>query len=228
MAEEKIKKDDFIELEFTSKLADGTIFDTNIKEDTKKANLTIDTKKIKPFILSVGNNMIIKGLDKSLEEKEIGKKYIEKFQPEDAFGKRDKQLIKMISLTQFTAQKINPQRGMQLNLDGQLVRILSVSGGRVLVDFNNPLAGKEVTYEFKIKRKVTEQKEKINALQEFFFRKIFPFEIKEKKIIFKLDEKEKQFKQFIEMMGKPFEKILKMKVSSEVFKKKEDKKQSSK
>ena len=88
----KTKKDDFIELEFTAKFEDGIIFDTNIPEQAKKLNI----KDVKPLALSIGHDMIIKGLDKELEEKEIGKKYSVKIQPEDAFGLRNKELIKMI------------------------------------------------------------------------------------------------------------------------------------
>ena len=217
MAEEKVKKNNFIELEFTAKLEDGTIFDTNIPEQAKKLNI----KEVKPLALSIGHDMIIKGLDKELEEKEIGKKYSVEIQPEEAFGLRNKELIKMISLKQFTAKNIQPQRGMQLNLDGAVARILSVSGGRVLVDFNNPLAGKKVIYDFKINKKVTNTDDKINALQDFFFRKRFNFIIDKNKktIIFKLKKDENQFQKFIEMMSKPFDEILKMKIRIEKEKK---------
>ena len=61
-----IKKNDFVEIEFTGKIT-GTdeIFDTNIKADAEKAGL--DIKTVKPFALSVGNQMLPKGLDEDLE-----------------------------------------------------------------------------------------------------------------------------------------------------------------
>jgi hypothetical protein len=59
-----------------------------------------------------------------------------------------------------------------------------------MADFNNPLAGKEVDYDFKINKIIKNNKEKINALQDFFFRQRFEFDIDEnkKKIIFKEDK----------------------------------------
>ena len=89
---------------------------------------------------------------------------------------------------------------MTLNIDNHLVKILSVSGGRVTVDFNNPLAGKEIEYTFTIKRQITDDKEKVDALQDFFFRQRFDFEIKDKKVIFKKPE----IKQIIEMFKQKF------------------------
>ncbi len=215
---EKINKNDFVEMEFTAKTGEN-IFDTNIKEIVEKEKLQI--KDPKPFVFSVGHSMTLKGLDKSLEGKEVGKTYTETFPPEQAFGKRDSNQVKMIPEKAFLEQKIRPQKGMQLSLDGRLVKVLSVSGGRVLVDFNNPLAGKDVTYEFTINRKITDQKEKVKALQDFFFRKQFEYELKDKEVIFKVPKQEEQFAKFVEMMAKPFEDILGLKPKAEIL---EDKK----
>jgi len=227
----KIKKNDFIEIEFTAKIKEsGEIFDTNVKESAKKASFQINEEGLKPFILSVGNSMIIKGLDLALEGKKIGEKDKFEFSPEDAFGKRNPQLIKMIPLRIFTEQKIMPEKGMQLTLDGMLVRIVAVTGGRVLADFNNPLAGKTVIYEVFIKRIVTDLKEKINALQEFFFKKIFDSEISEskKEVMFKIPKENFQLEPLIKFYEKPFKEILGFEIKTELIKekdKKEDKKE---
>ncbi len=216
---DKIQKNEFIELEFTARIRDREIFDTNIKEDAEKLKI----KNVKPLILSVGRSMIIRGVDESLEGKEIGKKYEETFPPEKAFGKRNPQLVKIIPLRAFKEQKIVPQTGMQLNLDGQLVRIASASGGRILVDFNNPLAGKTLIYKFTPKRKVTDMNEKINALQDLFFRKRFEFETKDRIVIFKVQE---NIKPFIELMSKPFREIIGLEIKIEPLSENKNKKTS--
>lgn len=208
-----IKKNDFVEIEFTGKMTDsGKVFDTTIKADAEKANLKI--KDLKPFIFSVGNKMLPSGFDADIEGKEINKQYTLDLTPEKAFGKRQKELVKMIPTKLFHEQKINPQRGLQLNLDGQIVKILSNSGGRTLVDFNNPLAGKEITYEYKILKEITDEKEKINAMQDFLFRKRFDFEIKDNKVIFKV---EKTFEPFIKMFADKFKEILGKEVEPKVI-----------
>lgn len=207
-----IKKNDFIELDFTSSVKDGAVFDTTRKEDAKKANLEIDAK---PLVLVVGHDMLLKGLDKAIEGKEIGKDYSVELKPEEAFGLRNKNMIKMFPLKVFHQQQIHPQPGMQLSLDGMIVRIASVSGGRVMTDFNNPLAGKTVIYNFRINKKVEDLNEKINSLQEYFFRKKFEFTVKDKELTFKVPE---GFDKFITMLEKPFIEILGMKVKTEVVK----------
>ncbi len=199
-----INKNDFIEIEFTGKISDtNEVFDTNIKADAESANL--DLKNLKPFVLSVGHKMLPDGFDKDLVGKETDKYYTIEIVPEEAFGKRDPSLVKMIPAKLFHEQKINPVRGMQLNLDGQLVKILSSDRGRTLVDFNNPLAGKNVNYKYKINKIVTDDKEKVNALQDFLFRRTFDFDLKDKKIIFKV---EKQFEPIVKMFEPKFKEIL--------------------
>jgi glutamate racemase len=92
--------------------------------------------------------MLPEGFDNDLEGKEEEKEYTLDLKAKEAFGKRNPQMIRMIPTKMFHAQKINPAKGMQLSLDGQMVKIISVSSGRTLVDFNNPLAGKDIIYEY--------------------------------------------------------------------------------
>jgi FKBP-type peptidyl-prolyl cis-trans isomerase 2 len=208
-----INKNDFVEIEFSARIKDGEVFDTNIKSEAEK----LDIKEVKPLVLSVGANMVIEGLDRTLEGKDIGKQYSEEFKPELAFGKRNPSLIKMIPLRLFLEQKIQPQAGMQFSLDGMLVKIVSSSGGRVLVDFNNPLSGKVVVYNYKINRKIEDLNEKINALQDFLFQRRFEFTANEseKTITFKVPE---YMDKLIQIFEKKFEEILGMKVKAETIK----------
>jgi FKBP-type peptidyl-prolyl cis-trans isomerase SlyD len=53
--------------------------------------------------------------------------------------------------------------GMQLNIDGVVGTVKIASGGRTLVDFNHPLAGKELSYKIKINKKITDDKEKLKG-----------------------------------------------------------------
>lgn len=202
MGEEKTKKNDFIELSFTGKVKNGEVFDTNIPEEAKKIGLEINSG---PFILCVGQEMVIKGLDKELENKELKKEYSVELLPKDAFQERKSSLVKLIPLNVFTQQKISPRPGMTFALDNMLVKVVSVSGGRVLADFNNPLSGKIISYKFTIKRKVDDINEKIKSVLDYFIRKDIKFNIKEKKVILELEE---NFSPLLGIINNKFSKIL--------------------
>ena len=94
-------------------------------------------------------------------------------------------MIKTIPIKVFLEKQILPKAGMVLNIDDYLVRVISVSGGRVLADFNNPLAGKDIRYKFKILKIVEDEKEKCEAVIENLFKFILPFEIKGKEVVLK-------------------------------------------
>lgn len=196
---EKIKKNDFIEIEFTGRFNDK-LFDTTNPKEAEKIGLQ-NPKNIKPLVISVGNQMLLHGLDEALEGKELNKKYSIHLYPKKAFGERDPNLIKTYSSKSFHNSDIAP--GMVLQLDNMIVKVLSVSGGRVTVDFNNPLAGKEVDYDFTVLRKITDDKEKIKSLQDYFFKQRFDFEIKNNKVIFK----DNSVNKFLDLLGQKFKDI---------------------
>ncbi|MEN7982720.1 MAG: peptidylprolyl isomerase [Nanoarchaeota archaeon] len=201
-----LQKNDFIEIDFTGKAKDGDIFDSNIKEDIEKSKLKLEPK---PFIFSLGQGMFLKGVDDFLIGKEIGEYDLE-LQPENAFGKRDSKLVQIIPMKIFHQQKINPFPGAVFNFDGKIARIISVSGGRVMTDFNNPIAGKIVNYKIKVKRKIEDKKEKVKSFINFLFKQDLDFEIKDtqkgtsKKLIIKTP---KQFAQFVPMFKEKFKEM---------------------
>lgn len=195
-----LQKKDFIEIEFTGKIKGGEVFDSNIKEDLKKINPEASSK---PFIFCLGESMFLKGIEDFLLEKEIGKYEIE-LEPEKAFGNRDTKLIQIVPIKIFRDKQINPVPGIMFNFDGRPAKILTVSGGRVIVDFNNPLAGKTVIYKVNFLRKVEDKTEQINAFNDFVFRKEFKFEIEDKKLVLEI---EKQLAKFVEMFRDKYKDI---------------------
>ena len=92
--------------------------------------------------------------------KELGKHKIE-LSIEEGFGRKNPKLINLIPTHNFTKNKVQPQPGLPVNIDGMVGVIRSVSGGRTTVDFNHPLAGKELVYEVNLHRIVSDPKEKV-------------------------------------------------------------------
>jgi len=210
-----LKEKDFIEIEFTGKIKDGEVFDSNIKKDLMKLN---PNAKTEPFVFSIGQSMFLKGIDDFLIGKNIGKHVIE-LTPDKAFGKRDPKLIQMMPVKVFHEQKINPVPGYAFNFDGRIGRVLTSSGGRVIVDFNNPLAGKEIVYNINILRKIEDINEKIKSINEFLFRQDLKFEIKDKKLIL---EVEKSMVRVVEMFKDKYKEILELDLEAKGIDKKEE------
>jgi len=213
------KKKDFVELKFTG-YSNGSIFDSNVDEDLKKIE---PEAKPRETIIVVGERMVVQGLDNALEGKEIGKDYEVSIPAKEGFGERRKDLIKTIPLKIFTAKKINPYPGLVLAMDENLARVITISGARVVTDFNNPLAGKDLIYKFKIVRKVTDDSEKAKT---FFIQtlKFVPdFEVRGGDIVLKGI---KVFEKIVEALKEKFKEIVGKELKFE--EKKEEKKNSDK
>ena len=172
-----LNENDFIEIDYIARIKDNGIFDLTNKEIAKENNIYNKDFKYKPVIICLGKGDIIKGLDSKIIGKDIGKYTIE-LNPEEGFGKKDGKLIKLVPTKEFTKQNIKPMPGMQLNLDGFIGKIISVTGGRTLVDFNNPLSGKNLVYEIEIKRRITDKKEQLEGFLDILF-KDYKLELKD-------------------------------------------------
>jgi FKBP-type peptidyl-prolyl cis-trans isomerase 2 len=201
--EDKLWKKDFIEIEFTGRVKGGEIFDSNIKEDLQKISSS-EIKETKPLIFSIGEKMFLPGIEDFLIGKEAGNNYEIELSPEKAFGQRIPNFVQVIPLKVFQQNKQNPFPGMLFNFDGRIGKILSVSGGRITVDFNNPLAGKTLIYKVNVLRKVEDLSEKIKSFIEFLFRRDLNFEIKENKLVV---EVEKQMSEFVKLFSDKFKDV---------------------
>ncbi len=218
-----LQKKDFIEIEFTGRVKNGEVFDSNLKSELEKLHAGHSHPiEAEPFIYCLGEGMFLKSIDDFLIGKpETSADYEIELAPEQAFGKRDSRMIQKIPIKIFREQKINPIPGFSFNFDGRIGRILASSGGRVIVDFNNPIAGKDVVYKIHVLKKINELHEKAKALVKFLFKEDLKFGIKDGKIIF---EVEKPLVEFIKLFRDKFKEILDLELEmkeTEVKKKEE-------
>lgn len=161
---ETLKKGDFIEIEYDGKLKEeDIIFDTTSEDTAKKEGIYNPQAVYGKLTICIGQNQILPGVDNALEGKESEKEYDFEIPPEEGFGKKRADLLKMIPAKVFKEQNIQPVPGLQLNIDGAIGTVRTVSGGRIIVDFNHPLAAKELQYHIKIGKKVTDKKEQLTS-----------------------------------------------------------------
>jgi FKBP-type peptidyl-prolyl cis-trans isomerase SlyD len=157
-----IKQNDFIELTYTGKIKEnGMIFDTTDAEVAQAHGLP--KAKYGEVVVVVGQGQLLKGLEEKLVGKEPGKHTIE-LDAEHAFGKKNAKLIQMVPINKFRENNIQPVPGLQLNIDNMLCTVRQVTGGRVMVDFNHPLAGKDVIYDVKVSKIVTDKKGQLKSV----------------------------------------------------------------
>ncbi|MEM3700212.1 MAG: FKBP-type peptidyl-prolyl cis-trans isomerase [Candidatus Bathyarchaeia archaeon] len=160
-----LQKGDFILIDYVAKVREtGEVFDTTIEEMAKKERLYKESEIYEPKLVVIGEGWVLKALDESLTTMEIGKTSSVEIPPEKAFGPRDPEKVKRVPLRHLTAKGITPTLGMRLEYDGKMAIVRAVGAGRVLLDFNPPLAGKTLVYEVKVQKKLETLNDKIGAL----------------------------------------------------------------
>jgi FKBP-type peptidyl-prolyl cis-trans isomerase 2 len=159
------EKGDFLLIDYVAKVKEtGEVFDTTIEDVAKKERLYKEGELYEPKLVVVGEGWLLKTLDESLLNMELNKPATIEIPPEQAFGNRDPEKVKLVPLRRLTAKGINPQLGMRIEYNGKLATIRTIGAGRVQLDFNPPLAGKTLIYEVTVQKKLETKPEKIKAL----------------------------------------------------------------
>ncbi|MEJ2272545.1 MAG: FKBP-type peptidyl-prolyl cis-trans isomerase [Candidatus Bathyarchaeota archaeon] len=160
-----IQKSDFIIVDYTGKVKEtGEVFDTTSEEIAKENKLFKEGDIYEPKLIVVGEGWVLKALDEALLTFKLNKEDSVEISPENAFGNRDPEKVKLVPLKRLAARGINPKLGAQIEYDKRLATVRTMGSGRVTLDFNPPLAGKTLLYNVTIQNKLKTDEEKISAL----------------------------------------------------------------
>ena len=165
-----VKEGDFIRLEYTGKVQEtGNVFDTTDENVAEEASIKLDNKSYGAIPIIVGGGHVLKGLDEALIGMEEGEEKTVEITPEEGFGLRDPKLLQLIPMGEFKKQGMKPEVGMAITSDGVTGIIRSVSGGRVRVDFNHELAGKNLKYNIRVVKEIEDDIDKVKSMIELHY-----------------------------------------------------------
>ncbi len=189
-----MEKGDIIRWEYEAWVLENgeeSLIDTTKEELAKEHGIYDPNAKYGPMVSIVGAGRLIKGIEEELLRAEVGKEYEVVIPPEKAYGERDPKLVKIHSYRELARQKIEPEIGKEVVINNKRGRIVTVTPGRVVIDFNHPLAGKTLKYKFKIVEMVTKDKDKVLAIIEMDYGKDvdkFSVSIRKDEIIIQLPD----------------------------------------
>ncbi|MEM4663114.1 MAG: peptidylprolyl isomerase [Candidatus Diapherotrites archaeon] len=162
------KTGDLIKVNYTLKDRED-VLDTTVENVAIKSGIFNSKKKYRPATVIIGKKNFFEKVDKEIETMNVGEKKVIELKPNDAFGDRSAELISIVALSEFKKRNIVPFPGLVVDVNGMQGRVQSVSGGRVRVDFNHPLAGKDLIFEVEVVEKIDDDKKKASALLERYF-----------------------------------------------------------
>ena len=158
-----MQKADFILINYTAKVKEtNEVFDTTFEDVAKKEHLYKEGRIYEPKLVVIGEKWLL--IDDALTTMELNKPATIEIPPAKAFGERDPGKVKRVPLKQLLAKEIKPVVGAQIEFQGKDATVRAVGAGRVLLDFNPPLAGKTLMYDAIVANKLESNEEKISAL----------------------------------------------------------------
>ena len=165
-----IKDGDFVRVNFTGKIKENDeVFDTTYDEIAQEAEIFDENKTYKPIPIVVGGNHLLPAIEKEIVGLDAGDRKTVEVDSENGFGPRDPKAIQLIPMKEFKKQGMTPYPGMRISAEGGEGRILTVNGGRVKVDFNHPLAGKDLIYDVEVTEIIEDNDEKIKSMIELHY-----------------------------------------------------------
>lgn len=150
---------------YTAKVKDtGELVETTIEDEAKALGVHDPTRRYEPRLIAVGDGWVLKGVDEALGGASVGDKLVIDVPPEKGFGARDPDKVRMIPLRKFGEKAGEIGVGDEVEVDNKLGIVRFVGSGRAQVDFNHRFAGKTLTYELQVVKKLETDQEKIIGL----------------------------------------------------------------
>lgn len=156
------EKGDFLLVEYTVRVKEtGNIVDTTDANIAKQEKIYDEARVYGPTLIVLGKGWFNPFVEEEIMKLNEGEEKVIEVPPEKAYGERDPGKVKVYSLREFTKKGYEVKVGDIIETDTGRGVVKSISGGRVVVDFNHPLAGKVLVYKVKVVKKIADAKEKL-------------------------------------------------------------------
>ena len=157
---------DFVRLAYTLRTADGEVVDTTDAEVAEDAEIDTDEYDFEPRVIVIGAGHVFESVDEALIGQAVGDTGSVDVAAAEAFGEYDDDEVQTVSANKIDEENRYP--GAQVQIEGDQGRIITVVSGRARVDFNHPLAGEDLEYEYEVLDLVDDREEQAASMLEMY------------------------------------------------------------
>lgn len=146
---------DMVEIEYTGRTDDGTVFDTSRESVASETGLAASQpdREFTPLTVEIGNGRILGGLEDALVGLEQGTSTTVAVPPEKGYGERSDDQVREYDIEELT-QSLGgqpPEEGTYLETqDGTRGEVVHVDEEIARLDFNSPLAGETLEFDIEV------------------------------------------------------------------------------
>ena len=145
------------------------LIETTREEVAKEHDAHDENRTYSPMVTVVGDGRLIPGFETHLGEAEAETDYSFDIEPAEAYGERDLSLVETIGQNVLMRSVRDPEMlgiGAPVEIGGRTGVLQFLSAGRARIDYNHPLAGATLRYDYRITKVVEDRKEKVETLLE--------------------------------------------------------------
>jgi len=155
--------DDFVRLAYTIRtVSDGRVVDTTDPEVAEESEIDTDEYEFEPRTIALGAGHVFDAVEDALRGAAAGDTGTVEIPAAEAFGEFDEDQVRTVSAEKIDEDDRYP--GAHVDVDGDQGIVETIVGGRARVDFNHPLAGEDLEYEYELLEVVTDRVEQAKGM----------------------------------------------------------------
>ena len=145
---EGLQDGEFVRIAYTARTTeDGQLVDTTDEEVAEEEGVA-DQGEFEPRTIVLGEGHLFPAVEDDIRGKEVGGTGSVVVTAEEAFGAYDEEDVQTVSADKIDEDDRYP--GARIQIDGEQGVLETIIGGRARVDFNHPLAGEDIEYEYEL------------------------------------------------------------------------------
>jgi len=157
---------DFVRIAYTARTTEGGQLVDTTDEEVAEEEGVADQGEFEPRVIALGEQHLFPTVEEDIVGKEAGDSGSVTVSAENAFGEYDESEVRTVSADKIPEDSMRP--GAQVQIDGDQGYLETIVGGRARVDFNHPLAGESVEYEYELLEEVEDTLEQAEGLFSMF------------------------------------------------------------
>jgi FKBP-type peptidyl-prolyl cis-trans isomerase SlyD len=166
--EDGLGEGDFVRLAYTARtVEDERLVDTTDPEVAEESEIDTEDQTFEPRVLALGGGQLFEAVEEAIYGGEVGDTGTVVVPAAEAFGEYDPDEVRTISADRVEEDSRYP--GAPVEIDGERGHVETIVGGRARVDFNHPLAGDDIEYEYEILDVVEDRIEQAQGLLDAYF-----------------------------------------------------------
>ena len=146
--DEGLQDGEFVRIAYTARtVEEGQLVDTTDEAVAEEEGVA-EQGEFEPRTIVLGEGHLFPAVEDDIRGSEIGDEGSVVVTAEEAFGAYDEEQVRTVSADKIDEDDRYP--GARVQIDGEGGVLETIIGGRARVDFNHPLAGEDIEYEYEL------------------------------------------------------------------------------